>query len=51
MIYQTQEKLLEQIRRLVKSPRLRSDMAEKLHEEARSNAASRLAKIIIEEAA
>ncbi len=42
--------LLEAIRHLVKSPRLRADMADRLHEEARSDAASRLAKIILEEA-
>ena len=42
-------KLLEQIRHLVKSPRLRADMADKLHEEARSDAAKRLAGIILEE--
>ena len=42
-------KLLEQIRHLVKSPRLRADMADKLHEEARSDAAKRLAEIILEE--
>ncbi len=42
--------LLEAIHHLVKSPRLRADMADRLHEEARSDAASRLAKIILEEA-
>ena len=42
-------KLLEQIRHLVKSPRLRADMADRLHEEARSDAAHRLAEIILEE--
>ena len=41
--------LLEAIRHLIKSPRLRADMADRLHEEARSDAAARLAKIIIEE--
>ena len=41
--------LLEAIRHLVKSPRLRADMADRLHEEARSDAAARLAKIILEE--
>ena len=44
------EKLLEEVRHLVKSPRLRADMADRLHEEARSGAALRLAKIILEEA-
>ena len=42
-------KLLEQIRHLIKSPRLRADMADRLHEEARSDAAHRLAEIILEE--
>ena len=41
--------LLEAIRHLIKSPRLRADMADRLHEEARSDSASRLAKIILEE--
>ena len=42
--------LLDEIRHLVKSPRLRADMADKLHEEARSDSARRLAEIILEEA-
>ena len=42
-------RLLEEIQHLIRSPRLRSDMAEKLHEEARADAARRLAEIIIEE--
>lgn len=42
--------LLEEIRHLIKSPRLRADMADKLHTEARSDAARRLADIILEEA-
>ena len=41
--------LLNEIRHLVKSPRLRADMADKLSEEARSDAARRLASIILEE--
>ena len=41
--------LLDEIRHLVKSPRLRADMADKLHEEARSDSARRLAEIILEE--
>lgn len=41
--------LLEEIRHLVKSPRLRADMADKLAEEARADAAKRLAEIILEE--
>lgn len=43
-------KLLEEIRRLVRSPRLRVEMADRLHEEARSDAARRLAEIILGEA-
>ena len=43
-------KLLEEIRHLVKSPRLRADMADRLAEEARSDATKRLAEIILEEA-
>ena len=42
--------LLEEIRHLVKSPRLRADMADNLAKEARSDAAERLAEIILEEA-
>ena len=42
-------KLLEEIRHLVKSPRLRADMADRLAKEARSDAAHRLAEIILEE--
>ena len=42
--------LLDEIRHLVKSPRLRTDMAERLHQEARTDAARRLAEIILEEA-
>ena len=41
--------LLDEIRHLIKSPRLRADMADKLHEEARSDSARRLAEIILEE--
>ena len=44
------EVLLEEIRHLVKSPRARADMADKLAEEARSDAAKRLADLILEEA-
>ena len=43
-------KLLDEIRHLVKSPRLRADMADNLSKEARSDAARRLAEIILEEA-
>ena len=42
--------LLDEIRHLIKSPRQRADMADKLHEEARSDSARRLAEIILEEA-
>lgn len=41
--------LLDEIRHLIKSPRLRADMADLLHEEARADAALRLAKIILGE--
>ncbi len=41
--------LLDEIRHLIKSPRLRANMADKLHEEARSDSARRLAEIILEE--
>lgn len=44
------EVLLKEIHHLVKSPRLRADMADHLHEEARADAAKRLADIILEEA-
>lgn len=43
-------KLLQEIRHLVKSPRLRADMADRLHKEARADAARRLAEIILKEA-
>ena len=41
--------LLDEIHHLVKSPRLRADMADRLAKEARSDAAEHLAKIILEE--
>ena len=41
--------LLDEIRHLVKSPRLRADMADKLATEARSDAARCLADLILEE--
>ena len=41
--------LLDEIRRLIRSPRLRADMADRLHEEARPDAALRLAKLILGE--
>ena len=44
------DKLLDEIRHLIKSPRLRADMADSLAKEARSDAARRLAEIILEEA-
>ena len=42
-------KLFEAIKHLVHSPRLRADLAEHLHEEAHSDAAARLADLILEE--
>ena len=47
---QNPRQLLEAIRKLIKSPRLRADMADALHREARADAAQRLAKIILDEA-
>ena len=44
------ELLLEAVRRLIRSPRLRADLADRLYEEARSDAAKHLAEIIIKEA-
>ena len=41
--------LLDEIRHLIKSPRLRANMADQLHTEARADAAKRLADIILEE--
>ena len=43
-------RLFEAIRHLVRSPRERADMADRLAEEARSDSAKRLAEIILEEA-
>lgn len=43
-------KLLEEIHHLVRSPRLRADMADRLHEEASSRATKNLAEIILAEA-
>ena len=43
-------RLFEAIRHLVRSPRERADMADRLAEEARSESAKRLAEIILEEA-
>lgn len=40
--------LLEKIRSLIKSPKRRVEMAERLHKEARADAARRLAEIILE---
>jgi UDP-N-acetylglucosamine--N-acetylmuramyl-(pentapeptide) pyrophosphoryl-undecaprenol N-acetylglucosamine transferase len=40
--------LLKLIQHLVKSPRLCADMADRLHNEARADAAHRLAEIILE---
>ncbi len=44
------QKILEEIRHLVRSPRLRADLADRLHEEANPDAAEQLAEIILEEA-
>lgn len=43
-------RLLDEIRHLMRSPKLRANMTERLHEEARSDSADQLAKIILEEA-
>ncbi|MBR3175866.1 glycosyltransferase [Candidatus Saccharibacteria bacterium] len=40
--------LLDKIHQLIKSPRQRADMADRLHQETRADAASRLAEIILE---
>ena len=42
--------LLSEIRRLIRSPRARADMADCLAKEARSDAAKHLATIILNEA-
>ena len=42
--------LQDEIKHLVKSPRLRANLADRLYEEARSDAAARLAEIILKEA-
>lgn len=42
------EKLLEEVRSLVRSPRHRADLADNLNTEARADAAKRLAEIILE---
>ena len=42
------EKLLELVRKLARSPKVREDLANKLHETAASNAAEKLANILIE---
>lgn len=42
------EILLKEIKALVRSPRRRADMANRLHEEARADASKRLAEIILE---
>ena len=44
------KRLLEEIRRLIRSPRQRADMASRLSNEARSDAAHHLAEIILKEA-
>ena len=50
-MYKNPAKLYELIHHLIKSPRLAADMADALHAEAHTDAARRLAEIIIEEAA
>lgn len=42
-------KLLDSIKHLVRSPKLRADLADRLHDEARADAARRLAEIILEQ--
>ena len=42
------EKLLELVRKLVRSPKVRADLAENLHNTAVADSAERLAKILIE---
>ena len=42
------EKLLEIVRKLVRSPRVRADLAKNLHDTSATDAAERLAKILIE---
>ena len=42
------ERLLEMIQTLVRSPKKRADMVEKIHTEAKSDAAKELAKIVLE---
>jgi len=44
---QTPSILLEEVRHLIRSPRVRSDLAEKLHREARPEAAKDLAEVIL----
>ncbi|MBR5939384.1 UDP-N-acetylglucosamine--N-acetylmuramyl-(pentapeptide) pyrophosphoryl-undecaprenol N-acetylglucosamine transferase, partial [Candidatus Saccharibacteria bacterium] len=44
-------KLLDEIRHLVRSPRLRADLADNLHDEASPDAAEKLADIILGEVA
>ncbi len=41
--------LLNEVKRLIRSPKIRTDMAKRLHEEARPDAAARLAKLILGE--
>ena len=43
-------KLLKEIQHLIKSPKLRAEMAERLYKEARADAAEQLAEIILAEA-
>ncbi|MDO4979200.1 MAG: glycosyltransferase [Candidatus Saccharibacteria bacterium] len=47
-VFEKPEKLLEIIRTLARSPKKRKEMSNKLHSEARSDAAKRLAEILID---
>ena len=42
------EKLLEIVRKLVRSPKVRADLAKNLHDTTAADSAERLAKILIE---
>ena len=44
------EKLLKEIKHLIREPKERAEMAERLHREARADAARHLAEIVLEEA-
>ena len=42
------KELLEKTQKLVRSPKMRAELAEKLHAEAKPKAARRLAEIVVE---